>query len=306
MSDHGPIFLPEEHFNLAGGIEDPRYADLRLQPYIDPTDGKKFDGAILYTGYDGKTARVGVALFNHDHPYEFRKLKEPLFPDQDILRNPVVPGSAWNKSPAVLQYRDPVTKKVRNVIYIGEGNAEHGGIMAMESDSPLHWKWPEPGVKPVIKTRIGKYDQNLVESAFAPVIAPLPKDLAEKYGMSHGIYLCLHGDSPPKGYQVGYRIFSLKDPTGLPIYASDGPFLWPSAKWEIEGQVGKVVFASGGLAHDGKFYVSYGAADSRVGLAVADLADPQEIRFWKPGTPDPHTSSGCGGWLRNMMSKLAR
>ena len=303
MSNHGPIFLPEESFNLAGGIEDPRYADLRLQPFIDPTDGKSFDGAILYTGYDGKTARVGVAVFNHDKPYEFRKLKNTLFDDQQVLLNPVIPGSAWNKSPAVLQYRDPVTQKIRNIIYVGEGSAAHGGIHAIESDSPLTWKWPKPGTEPVIKTRTGKYDQNLVESAFAPVIAPLPKDLAEKYGMSHGIYLCLHGDSPPKGYQVGYRIFSLKDPTGPPIYASDGPFLSPDLSWEKEGQVGKVLFASGGYAHDGKFYVAYGAADSNIGLAVANLAPEKKIQFWKPGTPEPKVSLAdpCAKWMQQVF-----
>jgi len=301
MSDHGPLFLPEEDFNRIGGIEDPRYTDLRLQPYVD-TDGKSFDGAILYTGFDGKTARVGVALFNHSDPYHFRKLKEPLFPDADILRNPIVPGSAWNKSPAVLQYRDPVSGKVRNVIYIGEGNREHGGIMAMESDSPLKWQWPKPGIKPVIQTRPGKYDQNLVEPAFVPMIAPLPPALARKYGMSHGIYLCLHGDSPPKGYQVGFRIFSLKHPTGAPIYASDGPFLSPDQSWEKEGQVGKVVFASGAYRSDGKLYIAYGAADSRIGLAIADLADPKPIHFWKPGTPEPKLSfiQFCNRLLRGF------
>jgi len=132
----------------------------------------------------------------------------------------------------------------------------------------MGWKWPSDQA-PVIKTREGFYDQNLVEPAFAPVIAPLPKALQESTGQTNGIYVTLHGDSPPMGYQVGYRIFSLDDPTGAPIYTSDGPFLWPQEKYEIEGQVGKVVFASGSVEFKGKRFIYYGAADKFIGVASA-------------------------------------
>jgi predicted GH43/DUF377 family glycosyl hydrolase len=254
-----------------GGIEDPRYVDLRRQPYVDPKDGKKFDGAIFYTGYDGKTARVCAALFNHDNLKEFRKTG-PLFPDADVIKNslsgPFAAAPAWNKSPAVIQYPDPKTGKIRNILYVGEGNAEHGGIMALEADSPLGWKWPtDKG--PVIKTRQQEYDQNLVEPAFQPIIAPLPKALAKKTGEKEGIYFSLHGDSPPKGYQVGFRIFSLNNPTGEPIYASNGPYLSPQEPYEIEGQVGKVVFASGSVEFKGRRYIYYGAADRVIGAISA-------------------------------------
>ncbi|NCN42289.1 hypothetical protein GW916_13680 [bacterium] len=262
-----PIFDAVHDFDRAGGIEDPRYSDFRLQPVI-ADNGKSYDGAIFYTAYDGKTARVATTLFNHNNLKEFYNTG-PLFKDADVARNPIVPGNpAWTKSPAPLQYKDPKTGKVRNILYVGEGSREHGGIMAIESDSAMGWKWPSDQA-PVIKTREGFYDQNLVEPAFAPVIAPLPKALQESTGQTNGIYVTLHGDSPPMGYQVGYRIFSLDDPTGAPIYTSDGPFLWPQEKYEIEGQVGKVVFASGSVEFKGKRFIYYGAADKFIGVASA-------------------------------------
>ena len=267
MVQEDPLFQADSIYDKVGGIEDPRYADFRLQPVVMP-DGKSYDGAIMYTAYDGKTARVAAALFNHDSLGEFRKVG-PIFKDADLLKNPLVPENpAWNKSPAPLQFKDPKTGKIRNILYVGEGNQHHGGIMAIESDKPMSWTWPE-NQKPVIQTRPGFYDQNLVEPAFQPVIAPLPKDLAEKTGQTQGIYVSLHGDAPPQGYQVGYRIFALDNPTGKPIFESAGPFLWPQEKYEIEGQVGKVVFASGSVEFKGQRFIYYGAADKYIGVASA-------------------------------------
>jgi predicted GH43/DUF377 family glycosyl hydrolase len=172
-----------------------------------------------------------------------------------------------------LQYKDPKTGKVRNILYVGEGNQHHGGIMALESETPMGWTWPADK-KPVITARPGYYDQNLVESAFQPVIAPLPADLAKKTGQTQGIYVSLHGDAPPAGYQVGYRIFSLENPTGKPIFESAGPFLSPVEKYEIEGQVGKVVFASGSVEFKDERFIYYGAADKYIGVASAPAAKP--------------------------------
>ncbi len=270
LESEAPIFTPTESFELIGGIEDPRYADLRLQPYIDTVTGETFDGAIFYTAFDGKTARIAAAVFNHSNPRVFKKIGL-VFNDADVSLNPVVPGNpAWTKSPSMLQYRHPETGKIVNVLYAGEGNHEHGGIMAMTSDKPFGWKWPsEAG--PVIQTREDYYDSRLVESAFKPVIAPLPKNLQERTNEKDGIYLSLHGDAPPKGYQVGFRIFSLKNPTGTPLYESTGPYLSPEESWEIEGQVGKVVFASGFVEFRGRAIIYYGAADKYIGAASAPI-----------------------------------
>jgi predicted GH43/DUF377 family glycosyl hydrolase len=263
-----PLFEATEWYEKAGGVEDPRYFDMRLQPYVDPKDGKSFDGAILYTAFDGDIARVAIAYFNHDAPTVYRK-GGLLFSPEEVKLNPLVPQKPeWNKSPSAMQFRDAKSGKIRNIIYVGEGNAHHGGIMAIEGQGPMQWKWPVHK-KPAIQGRMGHYDEGLVEPAFAPVIAPLPADLAKKTGEKNGIYMTLHGDSPPRGYQVGYRIFSLNDPAGKPIYESNGPFLWPELPEEKHGQVGNVVFASGSVEFQGRRFIYYGAADKRIGVASA-------------------------------------
>lgn len=265
-----PIFLPTDPWDEVGGIEDCRYQDLRLQPYVDK-DGKSWDGALYYTGYDGTTARVAVVLFNHDNPSEFKKAGL-LFRDEDVKKNPLNPGNpGWVKSPAAVQFRDRKTGKIRNVIYAGEGNIHHGGIMAMEADSPLGWVWPlDRG--PSVVSRLGFYSQGLVEPAFAPIVTDLPEWMVQKTGHQEGIVLCLHGDAKPKGYQVGYVVFSLDDPTGKPIYEADGPFIWPQEDYEINGQVEKVVFASASVIFRGRRWIYYGGADRVIGAISAKVA----------------------------------
>ena len=278
-----PLFEPTQEYNKVGGIEDMRYMDLRLMPYVDAASGRSFDAALMYTAYDGKTARVAAVVFNHDNPTKILELGL-LFPPEDVEKNPLVPANpGWNKSPSGLQLRDPVSGTVRNILYVGEGSRDHGGIMALESSTPFGWKWPA-NQPPVIKTRVGFYDMLLVEPAFQPVVAQLPPEIARSTGEKQGIILCLHGDAPSRGYQVGFRVFSLKNPTGPPIYASNGPFLWPELDYEINGQVGKVVFASGGVFFDAHvrdkgvmrkkkmFFIYYGAADKVIGVATAEAA----------------------------------
>ncbi|MGZ3669573.1 MAG: glycoside hydrolase family 130 protein [Bdellovibrionota bacterium] len=281
-----PVFTATEWYEKAGGVEDPRFFDMRLQPHVDPSDGKSFDGAILYTAFDGTTARVAIAYFNHDNPQIYRK-GGLLFPPEDVRKNPIVEAKPeWNKSPAAIQYRDPKTGKIRNIIYVGEGSKDrHGGIMAMESDAPFGWKWPE-SAKPVIQTENGLYIQNLVEPAFQPLIANLSPELAAKTGQSRGIYVSLHGDSPPKGYQVGYQIFSLEDPTGPPIFRSTSPFLSPQEPYELEGQVDKVVFASGSVEFMGQRYIYYGAADKVIGAISAEAPKTERAAIAAPHTSD--------------------
>ncbi len=285
-----PLFEADAWYDEIGGIEDPRYADLSLQNYVDTKTGKSYDSAMMYTGYDGEVARVCVAYFNKSDLASGKKIeflkKGPLFPDADVQKNPLISkpdetgkmkGTAWNKSPAMIQYKDK-TGKVRNVLYVGEGghinNGDgtyhaHGGIMALESDSPFAFKWPK-NKGPVIRAQMHTPYQNLVESAYQPIITKLPEHIAKQTGESHGIVLSLHGDSPPRGYQVGYRVFSLDDPNGEPIYSGgDQMYLWPQEDYEINGQVGKVVFASGAVKFNGRWIIYYGTADSYVGAVSA-------------------------------------
>ncbi len=293
----GPWFKAGDWYDEIGGTEDARYADLRLQPYIDILDGKTFDGAMMYTAYDGKTARVAVVFFNHDNLDDTRKAGL-LFLDSDVIKNPLVPQNpAWNKSASMIQYREPKSGKIKNVLFFGEGNGHHGGIMAMATDLPFTshvdgsfgLTFP-PQAKPVLASRPGFYDQALVEAAHQPLIARLPDSVTAKTGETFGIVLSLHGDTPPWGYSVGWAAFSLSDPEAGPIYRSESPYLKPTLALEKNGQVDKVVFNSAMVDFNGETLLYYGSADTYISIASA----PSAVR--RPGDP-LFTYSECASFL---------
>ncbi len=271
-----PWFKPTDSFEKAGGIEDCRYADLRLQPYIDSRDGKSFDGAIVYTGYDGSTARVGYAVFNHENPHEIRKIGL-LFDPKEVRENPLVPGNPeWNKSDSILQYREPSggsgPGEVVNWVASGEGNTHHGGIMVFKAKgNALKWKWLK-NKKPSILAKPGTVTHGLVEPAFRPFLIKLPKWLKERTGRDKGIIVFFHGDAPPIGYSVKYAIFGLDDAAGKPIYEAEAPFLWQKDRPPSE-QVEKVNFASGAVVKDGRLFIYYGIGDSYIGAVSMKVND---------------------------------
>ena len=266
-----------EPYELNGGTEDARYADLRMQPFVDD-DGTVFDGAMMYTAYDGKTARIAVMLFHHDRPLVTRK-KGLVFKDEEVLKNPLVPGSAWNKSMSMRQVRDPKSGKINNIYFFGEGNLHHGGIMMMETDRPFSshsdgsYGLTFPTTVPVLKSREGYFDQGLVEAAHQPEVVRLTDALSKKTGEMYGLLLSYHGDTPPYGYSVGFAIFPMNK-VGEPIYRSQGPYLKPTRKLEIDGQVDRVVFNSGMVKFKGEILMYYGSADSYISVASA----PEAVR----------------------------
>lgn len=278
------ITLKEEE---PGGMEDFRAFEFKYKPAVH--NRKEYKRMLTYTAYDGKVARICGVLFNDASDLrEGRAVKiGPLFKDEDILKNPnfakageynkAVQGlpPEWNKSASVLQYERK--GKVHTVVWFNEGDHRQGGIWSIEVDNPAVWPYPtDPSQKPVVTTRPGKPDQNLVESASPPFIAPLPWWIREKTGQTEGIYGLVHGDSPDGGYQVVWKVYSLDNPTGKPIYESDGSFLWPTTAIEKDqGQVDGVVFLQAAvLRSDGEtldFF--YGSGDRVISHATAKLKD---------------------------------
>ena len=79
-------------------------------------------------------------------------------------------------------------------------------------------------------------------------------------------------------------LFSKTDPTKL-ITRLDVPFLRPMQPFEKSGQyVNGTVFIEGMAWFKHKWYLYYGCADSRVGVAIYDPANP--------APPDPITGDG--------------
>ena len=88
--------------------------------------------------------------------------------------------------------------------------------------------------------------------------------------MYHGVRETVAGGL----YRAGLALLDRDDPTVV-LRRSDEWVLGPSAEYEVTGDVPNVVFPCGLLHDEGtdRLFLYYGAADTRVGLATADLSD---------------------------------
>lgn len=73
-------------------------------------------------------------------------------------------------------------------------------------------------------------------------------------------------------YRLGLALLDLHEPEKV-IYRSDEWVFEPEPDYERFGDVDKVVFPCGWVALDGEVRIYYGAADSRIAVATAKVAD---------------------------------
>ncbi len=85
----------------------------------------------------------------------------------------------------------------------------------------------------------------------------------------HGVGRDRHG---MRVYALGLALLDLEDPTKI-IARYPHPVLYPEFIWERKGDVPCVVFTDGAVVVDGSVYLYYGAADTVVGFARAELGD---------------------------------
>lgn len=246
-----PILYPNEDFakvyEWEGGIEDPRIIRNEVGTYI-----------MTYTAYDGKIARLMIAS------------------STDLL-NWVKHGSAfsekyidlWSKSGAIIGKREGdqiIAEKINGKYWMYFGDTD---LFIATSDDLIRWEpLEEEGVlKSVLKPRKGYFDSRLVESGPFGLIT------------EHGILLLYNGmnhdtdgdKSLPKGaYCSGQALFDGADPTLL-IDRLENYFLKPDQPYEMEGQINQVCFIEGLVPYQGKWFLYYGTADSKIGVATADL-----------------------------------
>jgi predicted GH43/DUF377 family glycosyl hydrolase len=102
-------------------------------------------------------------------------------------------------------------------------------------------------------------------------LGPPPLETSEGWLV---IYHGVHMTSAGPIYRAGLALLDLDDPTVV-LRRSDEWIFGPEAAYERSGDVPQVVFPSGLLLDpdEGRLDMYYGAADSVVGLATADLDD---------------------------------
>jgi beta-1,2-mannosidase len=252
-----PVFYPakdsEEAREWPGGTEDPRV--------VESPDG----GYVLtYTQWNRQTYRVGVATSPDLHAWTKHG---PAFGMGKY-------GGLKYKSAGIVT--ECVTKSRcvaarlngRYWMYWGEGE-----IHLATSDDLVHWA-PVEGAngqpKVLMRARRSRFDSGLPEVGPPPVLTKA------------GIVLLYNGknaDGPghdrslaPGTYSVGQALFAADNPAKL-LARTEEPFFQPELPWERSGQYAAgTTFAEGLVWFRDRWFLYYGCADSRVGVAMSPAA----------------------------------
>lgn len=252
-----PVFFPANDAQKArewpGGTEDPRIVE-------DP-DGTY---VLTYTQWNRKNYRVGIAT------------------SRDLIHwtkyGPAFAGAGPKYASFLYKSAGIVTEltggklvaaKIRGKYWMYWGEKK---IRLATSDDLIHWTPVEDAngrTVVVLARRRGHFDSGFPEVGPPPLLT------------KNGILLIYNGkNGSGKGadrdksiasgaYSVGEALYSADDPAKL-LARSDEPVLKPEMPFEKTGQYAAgTTFAEGLVFYEGKWFLYYGAADSRVGVATA-------------------------------------
>lgn len=247
-----PVFYPDnDHvkvYEWEGGVEDPRL--------VEDEKGRYY---MTYTAYDGDKARLLIAT--SDDLLNWTKHGSVFSEEADI--------NTWTKSGAIVSKMDGsrmVAARINGKYWMYFGDSD---VFLATSNDLITWNPLEDNEGewlPVLKTRNGKFDSELVEPGPPAIIT------------DKGILLIYNGKNKPDAgdpglpdgtYAAGQALYSLEDPKTL-LTRSDGFFFFPTKDYEITGQVNNVCFVEGLSYYKGKWFLYYGTADSKIAVAVSN------------------------------------
>ncbi len=256
-----PVLFPAndnaKEFGWPGGCEDPRVTVTPNGTYV-----------VFYTEWNRKLPRLGVATSKDLIQW---KKHGPIF-------ETAYGGKFFNiasKSASIL------TKVVNGKQVIIKINGKYWlywgeqHVYAATSTNLVDWAPvidANGELKQLISPRKGYFDSDLTECG-------PPALMTDK-----GIILFYNGKNKAdddrdkrfnaNSYCAGQALFDKKDPS-KPITRLDLPFLRPMEPFEKSGQyVNGTVFIEGMVYFKNKWFLYYGCADSRVGVAIYDPAKP--------------------------------
>lgn len=250
-----PVFYPaadsQQALEWPGGCEDPRIAMTPDGMYV-----------MLYTQWNRQIARLAVATsrdLKHwtKHGPAFAKAHGGKFVDEFTKSASIITE--------VIDGKQTIARlNGKYYMYWGERF-----VNVATSDNLIDWTpmLDEHGdFLKVVLPREGKFDSDLTECGPPAVITEA------------GILLLYNGKNKAgaagdttytaNSYCAGQALFAKDDPTRL-IARLDKPFFVPEADFEKSGQYpAGTVFIEGLVYHQQKWFLYYGCADSRVGVAV--------------------------------------
>ena len=253
---HGaPVMYPgddsQAENEIPGGCEDPRVCMAEDGTYV-----------MMYTQWNRKVARLAVATSRdlvhwQKHGPAFRDAYNGKYKDMFCKSGSIV--TRMKKGQQVI-----ARLKGKYWMFWGERF-----VNVASSEDLIHWTPIENAqgeLLHVMDTRDGFFDSDLTECGPPAILT------------SRGILLFYNGKNrgdsrrdtrfTANSYCAGQALFSSKDPTRL-IDRLDTPFFVPEADFEKSGQYpAGTVFIEGLVPFQGKWYLYYGCADSRVSVAV--------------------------------------
>ncbi len=262
-----PVLYPEKdrylEYEWEGGCEDPRIVEDENGMYH-----------MTYTAWNGDKPRLFIAtskdLF---HWTKYGSVFQRAYHGKYFR--------VASKSGAIVCRPENdrlVAAKIRGKYWMYFGDTD---IFLAWSDDLIHWTPVEKSKEdiakitrnpdgkaellPVLQPRKGKFDSRLVESG--------PPALITKQGILL-IYNSKNsaefGDStlPDGTYAAGQALFDKHDPGKL-LHRTDTWFIKPDRPYEITGQVNNVCFVEGLARFQGKWFLYYGTADSKIAVAVS-------------------------------------
>ncbi|HEY0779154.1 MAG TPA: glycoside hydrolase family 130 protein, partial [Gemmatirosa sp.] len=256
-----PVLYPDRdaqmRYEWPGGVEDPRVVEGEDGTYV-----------LTYTQWNRDVPRLAVAT------------------SRDLVtwtkHGPALAGAAGgkyldfeSKSGAIVTrpVRDPargerlVAARVdgRYWMYFNVPD-----VLLATSDDLVHWTPVEDANgRPlkVLSPRPGYFDSWLVEAGPPPVLTA--RGIVVLYNAGNDRR---YGDPtvPNRAYTAGQALFDARNPVRL-LARTAAPFIRPTEAYEKSGQYAEgTTFVEGLVPFRGRWYLYYGTADSRVGVAVWD------------------------------------
>ena len=250
-----PVLQPERdaqaRYEWTGGVEDPRV--------VESEDGRYI---LTYTQWNGDVPRLAVATSTdlvawQKHGPAFAKVAGGKF-----LRTE-------SKSGAILVRRvgDRLVATKVNGKYWMYYNVPH--VQIATSDDLISWtplEDAEGRALTVLSPRAGYFDSWLVEAGPPAILTD--RGIVLLYNAGN---LGTHGDPalPQRIYTGGQALFDAQNPIRL-LDRTDAPFIQPTEAYEKTGQyVEGTTFVEALVPFQGRWFLYYGTADSRVGVAVS-------------------------------------
>jgi beta-1,2-mannosidase len=253
-----PVLYPDKdlqaRYEWTGGVEDPRVVEAEDGTYV-----------MTYTQWNRDVPRLAIAT---SKDLVHWKKHGPAFARADsgkYLRTET-------KSGAIL------TRPVGNRLIATKVNDKYWmyfnvpDILIATSDDLIDWTPladSDGKVLKVLSPRAGYFDSWLVEAGPPAILTD--RGIVLIYNAGNSGQFGVAG-LPARVYTAGQALFDARNPIKL-IARLDEPFIKPTEGYEKTGQYKSgTTFVEGLVPFNGRWFLYYGMADSRVGVALSDSA----------------------------------